>query len=105
MLLLSLNTFLALFSIVLILLRYQSGKGSSYIVQYRSSLGFDAYERDNALPLFSFIAFALLVLAFHTILSIKIYTARRHFATAILGLSLLLLVISTIVSNALLELQ
>ena len=105
LLLLSLNTFLALFASVLVLLRLDSGRSDGYIVQYRADQGLDAFSNGGVLEFLSFIIFVALVLGFHTVLSIKIYTARRHFATAILGLGLLLMIVTIIVSNALLELR
>jgi hypothetical protein len=102
---LSVSTFLAFFGSILILLRLDSGRSDGYIVQYRANLGLDAFKSGGASALLSFIIFSILVLALHTILSMKVYHARRHFATAILGLGILLLAVSIIVSNALLELR
>lgn len=105
LLLLSLNTFLALFGSILILLRLDSGRSEGYIIRYRANQGLDAFGKGGVTELLSFIIFAALVLGFHTVLSIKIYSHRRHFSMAVLGLGLLLLVVAIIVSNALLELR
>lgn len=105
LLLLSVNTFLALFGTVLVLLRLDSGRSDGYIVQYRANLGLDAFKTGGALDILAFIGFFVLVMAFQTALSIRIYSVRRHFATAILGMGLLLLAVGIIVSNALLELR
>lgn len=105
LLLLSVNTFLALFGSVLILLRLDSGRSDGYIVQYRANLGLDAFKTGGASALLSFILFFGLVLAFHIVLSMRVYNVRRHFSAAILALGLLLLVVGIIVSNSLLELR
>lgn len=105
LLLLSVNSFLALFGAAFILLRLDSGRSDSYIIQYRANQGLDAYTSGSAGTFLSFILFLAFVLTFHIVLSIKIYTARRHFATALLGMGVLLLVVAIIVSNALLELR
>lgn len=105
LLLLSLNTFLALFSAVLILLKLDSGRDDGYIVQYRADQGLDAFSNGSVLELLSFIIFAAFVLGFHTFLSIKTYTARRQFAVTFLGLGSLLLLTGMFVSNFLLELR
>ncbi len=104
LLLISVNTFLAILGSILILLRLEPGRGSGYIAQYRPNLGVDTFKSGSASDLLSFIAFAVFVLIFHTALSAKAYHHRRHFAIAVLGLGLLLLVLSLVVSNALLVL-
>lgn len=105
LLLISINTFFALFGAAFILLRLDSAQGNNYIVQFRGNQGLDAYSSGGAMQLLSFIVFALFVLVFHTVLSIKIYTARRHFSLTVLAMGLLLLLVGIIVSNALLELR
>ncbi len=104
-LLLSVNTFLALLGSVLVLFRLDGGGSDVYIVQYRANLGLSAFKRGGPEPLVSFVVFGLLVLAVHTILSIRVYPVRRQFAVAILALGTLLLCLSIIVSNALLILR
>lgn len=105
LLLLSINTFLALLSSILVLLRLDTGRPDGYIVQYRANLGLSAFKSGDATTLISFIIFAGLVLAFHTILSMRVYQIRRNVAVAVLAMGLLLLCISLIVSNALLVLR
>lgn len=103
--LLTTNAFLAVSGALMLLLRLDSGRSEGYIVQYRSNLGLSAYKTGSASTLISFIIFAMLILIFHTILSMRVYHLRRHFSTVILGIGLLLLLLSIIVSNALLVLR
>lgn len=105
LLLLSVNTFLALAASLLVLLRLSSGHGNAYIVQYRPSLGINAYKTGSVTELLAFIGFALLVLVIHTILSMRAYHIHRQLAVSILGLGILLLTLCIIVSNALLVLR
>ncbi len=105
LLLLSTNIFLAFSSIVLVLVRLSAGHGSSYIVQYRSSLGINAFKTGSVIDLLSFIAFALLVVVIHTFLSMRTYPLHRQLAITILSVGILLLVLSIIISNALLALH
>jgi hypothetical protein len=105
LLLLSINAFLAIAGSLFILLRLSTSQGSSYIVQYRSSLGINAFKNGTITDLLSFIAFALLVLLVHTMLSIRAYNVHRQLAMAILSLGILLLVLTIIISNALLVLR
>lgn len=105
LLLLSINAFLAIVGSAAILIRLSTGHGEGYITQYRPSLGINAYQTGSVVQLVSFVAFALLVLAVHTILSLRAYRIHRQLAIAILSLGILLLVLTIIISNALLVLR
>ena len=105
LLLLSINTFVALLTAALILLRLDTGRPDGYIVQYRANLGLSAFKTGSARTIVTFVIFSMLVLGFHTFLSMRSYHIRRHFSIAVLGLGLLLLTVSLVVSNALLELR
>jgi hypothetical protein len=105
LLLLSTQVFLALLSAVLVLLRLSSEHGGGYIVQYRSSLGIDAFKTGSVTELLSFIVFAFIVLITHSLLSLRCYRINRQLAVTILSFGILLLVTALIVSNALLVLR
>ncbi len=101
LLLLSISTFLVLLGSLLIALRL-GGRNNGYIVQYRANLGISAFKTGSAWQLLSFIGFMLVVLVVNTMLSIRAYNIRREYATTILGMGLLLIVMAIVVSNALL---
>lgn len=106
LILLGVNYFLAFFSSILILLRLgNNGQASNYIIQYRSNLGITAFKTGNVINLLSFIVFAVLVAAVHTVLSIKTYHIKRELSVIILSFGIVLLLIAIIVSNALLVLR
>lgn len=105
LLLLSTNVFLAVAGSIFILLRLGTSHGTGYIVQYRSSLGVSAFKTGSIRDLLALVVFALLVLVVHTILSLGAYKIHRQLAIAILCLGILLLVLTVIVSNALLVLR
>lgn len=105
LLLLSIDGFLTLFSSIFILLRLGSGHGNGYIVQYRSSLGINAFRTGSVTELLSFIGYALIILLISGVLSMRTYHVNRQMAITILSLGLLLLVLTVIVSNALLVLR
>jgi hypothetical protein len=105
LLLLSINAFLTLLCLLLVLLRLDVGRPDGYIVQYRSNLGLSAFKSGSAGTLASFALFALFVMVLHTMLSMRVYPIHRQFAVTILGMGLLLLILSIIVSNALLVLR
>ena len=102
LLFLTINTFLTALLSVLILLRLDSSRAESYIVQYRANLGVNAFRSGSGSTFLMFIAFALMVLIFHIVLSMRVYSLHRQFALAVLCLGLLLLVMALFVSNALL---
>lgn len=103
LLLLSINTFLTLLGAVLIILKLGDIHSSSFIVQRRFNLPqLEQFTKGDSTPILSFIIFSVLVLVFHTVLSMKTYRPRRQLSIVILGLGTLLLIISVIVSNALL---
>lgn len=104
LLLVSVNVFLTLLTIILIALRLGSGH-SSYIVQYRANLGINAFQTGSIVDLLAFMAFVVIVVVLHTVLSIKTYRIHRQLASIILALGSVLLVVAIIVSNALLVLR
>ena len=105
LLLLSINVFLAFLASVWVLFKLDSGRSAGYIVQYRSSLGISSLKTGNSGELIAFIGFAVLVLVIHTLLSMRAYPIKREVSVVILALGVLLLLLSIIVSNALLVLR
>jgi hypothetical protein len=106
LLLLSVNAFLAVAGSIFMLLRLTTSHGTSgYIVQYRASLGINAFKTGHLADLLSFIAFAFLILLIHFLLSRRAYEIHRQLAIAILSLGILLLTLTIIISNALLVLR
>jgi hypothetical protein len=105
LLLLSINTFLALFTSLWVLLKLDAGRSAGYIVQYRASLGIGALKTGDATDLIAFIGFCLLMLVLQVILSVKAYPIRREVSLIVLGFGIILLLLALIVSNALLVLR
>ena len=105
LLLLSVNAFLAVAGSIFIVLRLSTSHGTGYIVQYRASLGIDAFRTGSVADLISFIVFALLVLVIHTDLSLRAYHIHRQLAITILSLGILAAGADIIISNALLALR
>ena len=87
------------------LLRIDTGQGSSHIIQYRSNLGLNEFKAGSKYDLIGFIVFSAFIFAFHSVLSYKTYHVRRYFSLAVLGVGILLLILSLVVSNALLMLS
>lgn len=104
LLLLSVNSFLAVLGVLSVLFRLQGG-GDNFIVQYRAKLGIKAFQPGSVSHILAFVGFALLVLIVHTLLSWQTYHIKRQLSVLILLLGGLLLVINIIVSNSLLTLR
>lgn len=104
LLLLSINTFLALAVVTIMFVRLGSSHNSNYIVQYRPTLGIGSFIPGSITGLFSFVGFSLITLFTHAILSMRAYHVRRQLSLAILSLGILLQILTLIVSNALLAL-
>lgn len=100
----SVNVFLALLLTILTLLRLDASH-SSYIVQYRANVTVDAFKSGSSSELYGFIAFGILVLISHMVISFRVYLIHRQLAAVVLSLAALLLVLALIVSNALLVLR
>ncbi len=108
LLLLSINAFLAVAGSLFILLRLSTSHGNGFIVQCRdcsNALAINKFTNGSVIGLLSFVAFLALVLAVHTTLSLRAYKIHRQLAIAILSLGILLMVMTIIISNALLVLR
>ncbi len=105
LLLLSINSFLLILGSTTILLRLGAARSSGYIVGYRVNLGVNPFIAGRLGDLLAFIVFMFIVFGVHTMLSVRIYPKHRDYAVSILSLGTLLLILTIIVSNALLVLR
>lgn len=106
LLLVSTNAFLALAAATLIALKLNASKGTvNYIVSYRASLGIDSYTQGGVWDIMSFIVAAVLIFVLSILLAYRTYHIKRELSIAILLLTIPLLVLLIIVSNALLILR
>jgi len=103
LLLVSSNVFLAFVCAVLVFLRLNVGQSTDgYIVEYRSNLGISAFKAGNITGILSFVVFAVLIVTMNIVLSIRTYHVRKELSVVVLASSVLLLILTIIVSNALL---
>lgn len=105
LLLISANTFLALFTTLLVLFRLRGGGTDGLVGQYHANLGLSAFEPGSTGTYIAFIIFVFMVVILHTMLSMRMYYRRKDYAISILWMGLFLLVLALIVSNALSVLQ
>lgn len=106
LLLVSSTAFLTLVAVVLVLLKLDSGQGTSnYIISYRATLGIDKYATGTIKDILSFVVAALLIFGVGVVLGYRTYKVRRELSIAILALTVPLLLFLIVVSNALLVLR
>ena len=108
MLLLSINIFLAIGGSLFVLVSLSTGHSNGYIVQCRdcsNPLAVNRFTNGGVMELLGFVVFALIVLAAHTVLSMRAYKIHRQLALAILAMGILLLTLTIIISNSLLTLR
>ncbi len=101
--LLILNSILVLSVVLFILLHIDPSKGSTPIVQYRSNLGIDTFKPGSVNEFRLMALFAALQYVFSWILSIRLYVHRRHLSIALLSLTTFVLVLTSVVGDALLR--
>lgn len=103
LLILSINTFLALALIITSLLSV-SDADSGFIKEFRSDLGLDGYKAGGALDILAFAVFSVVLYVFQFFSSTKIYHIRRQLSLVILLLTMIVYIFSLMVINALLGL-
>jgi len=97
--LLAANAGLFLITISNVLLNVDTEASDTSIISYRSSRGIQISGPTS--ELYQFAMFALIMTIFSIILSIKLYSHRRHLAVSILGLNIITLILCLVVFNAL----
>jgi hypothetical protein len=88
----------------MLLLRLGNSSPNYHIIQYRSDLGLSAFKNGTALSLYAFLVYVWLTLVIGAVLSYKTYYVRRDYSIIVLALGSLLIILSMIVSNALIVL-
>ena len=102
--LVSINVFLAIACCLFILLRLSTSHGVP-TVQYRASLGISAFKTGSVVDIVALAVFTIVTLISNLGLSLGTYKINRQLAIVILTLGILLLILTAIVSNALLVLR
>lgn len=67
--------------------------------------GFTNIYRDQWYSLYSFVGFAVIIATFNTFLAVKLFNLRRMISLGIIGISIFLTLLATLVANALLNLS
>lgn len=102
LILLGVNALLTIFGMLAVFLRLDPNSSATHIVQYRSNLGIESLKSGSINELRLFLLFMVVMMVGSAVLSIRIYSHRRAFAVTLLGLTTMVLVVTIVVSNALL---
>ena len=103
LLLLTLNTFLAIALIIRSLLSL-GDSDAGYIKEYRGDLGLDGFKAGNILDILAFGLFALIIYGFQVFAVWKIYPLRKEIVTMVQILTTICLLFGLLVLNELLGL-
>lgn len=101
---LTVNSFTAIITIVGVLLQL-GDTGDTYIQSYRSNLGLNAFTSGDVTQILGFVVFAALVLVGQLFISLQLHGIRKHASWLVMSLGFLLLLMTLIISNALLQLR
>ncbi len=88
-----------------VLLRFDSGKNPTTVAEYRQSLSSSGYIAGTPIDIYLMGIFIILVAVMALVLSRKIYSIRRFVSYFLLAGTNFLLILTIIVSNALINLQ
>jgi hypothetical protein len=97
--LLGANGAMLLLAVMNVLLNVDTELNSVSIVSYRSSRAIQVSGSTG--QLYEFAIFAIIVTVLSTILSLKLFSHRRHLSISILGLNIVSLILCLVVFNAL----
>jgi hypothetical protein len=105
LLLLTLLAILLVVGVSVVLLRFDLSKNPTTIVAYRPNITGTQYQSGKAIDIYSLAIFMIITAAAAVVLGARIYAIRRSAAVFVLGSAVFLLLLATIVANALISLQ
>jgi len=100
--LLSVNAALFLLSVMGVILGVNPGENPNSIVAYRAVEGVDTGQISGPTgDLYQFALFSIVVTVAAVMISMKLYSHRKHLSVGVLGMNILLLAMAIIIFNAL----
>lgn len=103
--LLTLMAILLVIGVSLVLLRFDPSRNPTTTAAYRPNITGTQYQSGKPIDIYSMAIFMIVTSVGALFLSIRTYTVRRFVAVFILASTVFLLILSTIVANALISLQ
>lgn len=101
----SLNLAIVIITIVMLVIKLDLSSSQDFVTSYRANLGIEAFHSGGASAIVSLGVFSVVVFVGDILLSWKVFRLRRGLAIGILVAGVFLLLLSLIISNALLALH
>jgi hypothetical protein len=105
LLLITAMAILVVLGVSLVLLRFDVARNPTTIVSYRPNITGTQYISGKPIDIYSLAVFMILTSAAAVVISSRIYRAKRFAALFMLGSTIFLLILSTIVANSLISIQ
>lgn len=105
LLLIAVIAVLLVVGVSLIMLRFDVSKNPTTIVAWRPNVTSSSYLSGKPIDIYAMAVFMGITALAATVLSARTYQVKRYISLFVLGGSVLLLLLATIVSNALISLQ
>ena len=103
--LITLMAILVVIGVSVVLLRFDVSRNPTTIVAYRPNVTGTQYLSGKPIDIYSLAVFMLFTSAAAVIISARVYNAKRYAALFLLGSTIFLLILSTIVANSLISIQ
>src|SRR5438270_12851423 len=101
LLLITLMAILVVIGVSVVLLRFDSSRNPTTIVAYRPNVTGTQYLSGKPIDIYSLAVFMIMTSGAAIIISSRIYSSKRPAALFLLGSTIFLLILSTIVANSL----
>jgi hypothetical protein len=105
LILITLVSALLVIGVSLVLLRFDVSKNPTTIVAYRPNISGSAYQSGKPIDIYAIALFMIVTAAAAVFISARVYSVRQALSTFILASTVFLLILATIVANALISLQ
>ncbi|MGH7157400.1 MAG: hypothetical protein ACREGG_04815 [Candidatus Saccharimonadales bacterium] len=105
LLLITLIAILVVIGVSVVLLRFDVSRNPTTIVAYRPNVSGTQYLSGKPIDIYSLAVYMIVISAAAIIISARIYIAKRPAALFLLGSTIFLLILSTIVANSLISIQ
>lgn len=105
LLLITVMAILVVLGVSLVVLRFDVSRNPTTIVSYRPNVSGTQYISGKPVDIYSMAVFMIFISAAAVAISSRIYRAKRYAALFMLGSTIFLLILSTIVANSLISIQ
>jgi hypothetical protein len=105
LLLITAMAILVVIGVSVVLLRFDVSRNPTTIVAYRPNITGTQYISGRPIDIYSLAVFMIMTSAASILISLRVYNAKRYAALFLLGSTIFLLILATIVANSLISIQ